>query len=117
MTPETRIKRMICSYLKSKHSSVFFWVSDRIGVYDARIGSFRRNVDPYRIKGIADILGIFPNGKFLAIEIKTKTGRVSPDQKMFLDRINEMGGLAFVARGIDCVDKHFIGWNKKNGTA
>lgn len=115
MTPETRIRRLICSYLKLKHPSVFFWVSDRIGVYDARIGSFRRNMDPYRIKGIADILGIFPNGKFLAIEVKTKTGRVSEDQKEFLDRINKMGGLAFVARGVDCVEKHFDEWNKKNG--
>ena len=39
-------------------------------------------------KGIADILGIY-NGKFLAIEIKTARGRVSPEQQRFLANVNQ----------------------------
>jgi hypothetical protein len=103
MTPETRIKRLICSYLKLKYEDIYFWVTDRVGIYDAKAGVFRRNVDPYRIKGISDILGILPNGRLLAIEVKTKTGKVSSDQKLFIDKVNKLGGLAFVARSIDDV--------------
>ncbi|HEA66245.1 hypothetical protein LCGC14_0778000 [marine sediment metagenome] len=68
-------------------------------------------------KGISDILGIW-KGRFLAIEVKTETGRVSDDQKEFLRHINQPGmagkcphcgvpvkatGLGFVARSIDVV--------------
>lgn len=58
-------------------------------------------------KGVSDILGILPAGigggpgRFLAIEVKTKTGKVSPDQVKFLERVNQFGGLGFVARSVD----------------
>ena len=53
-------------------------------------------------KGISDILGIW-EGKFLAIEVKTKIGRVSTHQVKFIDSVNDAGGLAFVARSVDDV--------------
>ena len=53
-------------------------------------------------KGISDILGIW-EGKFLAIEVKTKIGRVSTHQVKFIDSVNNAGGLAFVARSVDDV--------------
>jgi hypothetical protein len=36
----------------------------------------------------------------VAIEVKTARGVLSPHQEEFLRRINEAGGIAFVARGI-----------------
>ena len=53
-------------------------------------------------KGISDILGIW-EGKFMAIEVKTKIGRVSEHQVKFIDSVNDAGGLAFVARSVDDV--------------
>ena len=47
-------------------------------------------------KGIADILGIY-QGRFLAIEVKKPGGRVSPEQVKFLQRVNDEGGIGFVA--------------------
>lgn len=38
---------------------------------------------------------------FLAIEVKTPTGRVSKDQQNFLDRVEEAGGIAGVARSAE----------------
>jgi hypothetical protein len=38
------------------------------------------------------------------VEVKSATGRVSPHQQLFLDSINERGGMAFVARSIEDVD-------------
>lgn len=54
--------------------------------------------------GVPDILACV-NGKFVAIEVKTPTGRVSPLQEYQINRINNSGGLAAVARSVDDVKK------------
>jgi hypothetical protein len=48
-------------------------------------------------KGVADILGILPGGKFLAVEVKKPGGRVSPEQADFLQEVNAAGGVGFIA--------------------
>jgi len=71
--------------------------------------------------GMADIIGILPRhamlrfrplpvrqmeeGVFLAIEVKSATGRVMPAQGRFLDQVNAAGGKAFMARSVDDVAK------------
>ena len=67
-----------------------------------RVWHFKHWGGPMGEKGIADILGIY-NGKFLAIEIKTHRGRVSPEQQRFLDNVNQHGGIGFVARSVEDV--------------
>ena len=57
---------------------------------------------PMSIPGIPDIIGCF-KGRFIGIEVKAPNGVVSDYQKEFIDRINEAGGLAFVARSVDDV--------------
>ncbi len=42
--------------------------------------------------GSSDIIGILPDGKFLAIECKSDKGRLSEAQKIFLKKIDDMGG-------------------------
>jgi len=54
-------------------------------------------------KGIADILGCLPRGRFLAIEVKTENGKLTEYQHRFIDDINRAGGLAFVARTVEDV--------------
>ena len=54
------------------------------------------------VKGIPDIIGCF-GGRLIAIEVKTKRGKLSPEQEIHIDRINKAGGLAFVARDLDTV--------------
>jgi hypothetical protein len=49
-------------------------------------------------KGSADILGCLPDGKFLAVEVKSDHGRLSPEQSVFLERIRGSGGLAVVVK-------------------
>jgi len=48
--------------------------------------------------GCADILGQLSDGRFLAVEVKAPTGKPSTEQSLFLARINQAGGLGFVAR-------------------
>lgn len=52
--------------------------------------------------GVPDIVGIY-DGRFMAIEVKTERGKLSPHQEKFIQNINAHGGIAFVARNIDDV--------------
>ena len=65
--------------------------------------------------GVSDILGIY-KGKFLAIEVKTPTtidedgdkrygGRLTENQKIFLQEIQEQGGIAIIARSVEDVEQ------------
>ena len=52
--------------------------------------------------GCADVLGQLRDGRFLAVEVKGPTGKLRPEQAVFLERVRAGGGVAFVAR--DCRD-------------
>ena len=52
-------------------------------------------------QGFADLFGITDSGRFFAIEVKSPTGRVSSQQKQFIEHIRAKGGLAGVARSVD----------------
>lgn len=71
-----------------------------IGVYCWRNNSGGHGVWKYGKKGSSDIIGIIKGGIFLAIEVKKEKGIVSKEQQLFLDRINQDGGIGFVARNI-----------------
>jgi hypothetical protein len=55
----------------------------------------------FGLKGSADILGILRGGRFLAIETKTPTGRLRPEQVAFRDMVTSLGGLYVVARSVE----------------
>jgi len=48
--------------------------------------------------GSSDLIGVTPAGKFIAIEVKTATGRVRPEQTRFIDAVRSRGGIAGIAR-------------------
>lgn len=48
---------------------------------------------------------------FIANEVKTPTGKISPEQQIFLDVVNNHGGIGFVARSEDDAKKMMDGWN------
>jgi hypothetical protein len=91
LTPEGRIKADILRYLERR--GFFAWnnPSGAVRIAPDRWVHFGR-------KGSADILGCLPNGRFLAIEVKAPHGRLSQEQKEFLENIRGFGGLAIVAR-------------------
>lgn len=51
--------------------------------------------------GSSDLIGITMKGVFFAIEVKTKTGRISKQQQQFIDHINSTGGKAAVCRSVE----------------
>lgn len=56
------------------------------------------------VNGVSDIIGIIPeSGRMLCIEVKTDRGKLTPKQEMFINLINQEGGLAFVAHSVEDV--------------
>jgi hypothetical protein len=93
--PEADVLSSCLAYLRLK--GVLCWRSNNAGVYDPgrkRFRSFRG------LKGVADILGILDGGRLLAVETKSATGRLSADQRWFLDEVTRRGGLALVVRDV-----------------
>ncbi len=87
---------------------VFCWKVKTVGTFDQKIGRFRSPSKLY-MKGVADILGVLPGGRFLAIEVKSAKGKTSPHQDLYLHRVREEGGIAFVARSWEEVDAKLRG--------
>ena len=48
--------------------------------------------------GSSDLIGIAPGGRFLAVEIKTPTGKATPEQLLFIEAVRARGGIAGIAR-------------------
>lgn len=59
----------------------------------------------YGLPGSTDLIGIRAGGQFLAIEVKTGTGRLSPQQINFRDMILKQGGLYVEARCVEDVER------------
>jgi len=80
---------------------VYCWKNNTVGVYvkarDTYIPSFA--------KGVSDILGVLPGGRFLAVEVKRPGGKISPQQLDFISNIRDSGGLAFIAYDVEDVQK------------
>lgn len=102
---ESEIQKAILQYLHAR--GIFAWTNKTTGTFDPYKKTFRKFTG---LRGVSDVLGVMPNGRFLAIEVKAKDGRVSPDQKSFIEQINKEHGLAFVARSVADVEKVFSGY-------
>jgi hypothetical protein len=56
----------------------------------------------FGVPGMADIIGLLrPSGRFLAIEVKTLTGRQSDQQRAFQRMVEAAGGIYILARSVD----------------
>jgi len=47
--------------------------------------------------GSSDLIGLY-RGRFLAVEIKTPTGKATPEQLRFIEAVKRNGGIAGIAR-------------------
>lgn len=97
MTPEGHIKIACQNYLERR--GIFSWnnPSGAVRVASDRWLHFGK-------KGSSDILGCLPGGRFLAVEVKAPDGRLSPEQKEFLEKIRGLGGLALVVKSMRELD-------------
>lgn len=107
---EKEIENEILGFLW--HIGIYCWKNDNVGIWDPKKKIFRRPNSRFKIKGVPDIIGDIPfyapdsNKPFarpLYIEVKSKTGKVSNEQREFLLRAMDRGCIAFVARSVQDV--------------
>ena len=96
---ETEIQNDILKYLSALN---VFYKRDRNQNVYSKGGNmiFRQSEVP----GWPDIVGLLPNGRFFGIEVKSSTGRQSPEQKQTQIDIEANGGLYILARCIQDVN-------------
>lgn len=52
--------------------------------------------------GGADLIGfVFKTGKFFALEVKTATGRLQENQRLWIEFVNRNGGFASMVRSVE----------------
>lgn len=95
---EQNIQRAIIEYLRLKKYVVFKHHSTGSTVREGQAVFFKHGD-----RGIADVIACSPIGSFVAIEVKTKSGKTSPDQLEFLERVRANGGITVLARSVDDV--------------
>ena len=61
---------------------------------------FKHWGEPMGTKGVSDILGVFPGGGFLGLEVNTAKGRLTQTQADFQQSVAGGGGFAFMARDV-----------------
>jgi hypothetical protein len=72
----------------------FAWRNNVTGVYDPVRKVFRTFQG---LKGVSDVLGVLPGGRFIAVETKMAGNEPTLDQQLFLSNVQAHGGLAVVA--------------------
>ncbi len=95
---EAQIQHEILVFL-NKLPNCFAWRNNNGATYDPTSKTFR-SLGAFSHRGVPDILGLHV-GKLLAIEVKSETGKVSKEQQVFIDKLNRMGAISFVARSVD----------------
>lgn len=77
---------------------IFCWRNNTTGVFDPTKKTFRTFSG---LRGVADILGVLDDGRFLAIEVKRPKGKLSPEQDEFLENVAKRGGVATCVHSLD----------------
>lgn len=99
---EQEIQNNILIYLNMQHD-VFFWRNNSTGLFS---GGVYRKRGGFSINGVSDILGIHSSGKMICIEVKTdkvKKAKPSPEQEVFLNKINRMNGYVLCTNNLNDV--------------
>ena len=87
MLLERDVVASIKKYLASLGSDVFFW---------------KEHGGPYGTSGVPDIICCY-KGRFLGLEVKLPSGKLTELQKRAIEKINRAGGIACRVESVDDV--------------
>ena len=110
MNEETAIMRLI-QFEASKRGNIRLWRNES-GLFYAPNGA---RVKAGLCKGSSDLIGLRSVlitremvgtfvGQFMAVEVKTPEGRLTDEQKKYLDTINALGGYGRVFESVEQCD-------------
>ena len=98
---ESQIVSAICDYLALR--KLLFWRNNNTPIFDPTRQVFRA-MPKHTMKGLPDII-VIKDGKFIGLEVKTDTGRLSADQVEFGRRAKDAGARYEVVRSIEDVQR------------
>ena len=105
MTTESTIQKQIQLALSEAGCLIWrnetgnFWAGKQLHRAGEQVTLANARMVPCGLcKGSSDLVGLDPTGRFLAVEVKTPSGRPSKEQLNFIQRVNEAGGIAGIAR-------------------
>ena len=94
MKPEEIIQEGILSFLEIAPG--YYYRQKTVGTFSKEVGKYLLN--PQHTTGVSDILGIYPDGRFVAIEVKTPENKKRPEEQVkFVNNINRNNGIALFA--------------------
>lgn len=101
---ESDIQTSICEYLELKQRC-FFRVNNIPAFNRKEGGGFTmRRLPKFTPRGLPDII-VVAGGIFYGLEVKTKIGKQSPEQKDFEKWVKQHGGKYHVVRSIEDVQE------------
>jgi len=99
---ENQVLYSIMEYLQAR--KIYAFRINNTPIFSPRDGRFRRK-GKWEKYGVADILGIY-KGRMLAIEVKRPGGKPTEHQIIFINQVNQNGGIAFVASSLEDVENN-----------
>ena len=107
--PEHLIMNQILDYLTLRGCYVWRNNSGAFvrNYFNMREGRWKETFFRAGKKGLPDIIGLDPQGRFIGIEVKTQTGRTSPEQVTVIQEMKDRGAWAFIARSLEDVQRFF----------
>lgn len=101
--PENQVKNAILQWFSIQHRQkrAFAFNIKSMGVWDAVLGCYRKDRNPFSVLGVSDLCGFWKrkDGSWVTIFIEVKAGKNTPsdEQLVFLDKIRECGAIGIVA--------------------
>jgi hypothetical protein len=100
-TSESEILRAIMALLKRHPRVAQVWRQNSGTFQERNRDGTTRYIRANTQRGMSDIMGVLRDGRTLAIECKSRTGRMRPGQEEFLATIRQAGGVAGVCRSVE----------------
>ena len=98
---ESDILRAIMQLLKRHPRVAQCWRQNSGTFAERNRDGSTRYIRANTARGMSDIMGVLRDGRTLAIEVKSRTGRMRPGQEEFLQTIRSAGGVAGVCRSVE----------------
>jgi hypothetical protein len=102
---EAEILRAIIQLLKRHPRVAMCWRQNSGTFQERNRDGTTRYIRANTARGMSDIMGTLKDGRTLAIEVKSRTGRMRPGQEEFLQQIRDAGGVAGVCRSVEDAQK------------
>lgn len=108
MTPEKQVEKEVVEWLKTNAFSID--VFDSKATWSPGAKTFRKNRS--LVEGCADLLGVSPEGYFVAIELKAQKKETicRIEQRRFLERKIRSNGFGIVVSSVDALSESWSSW-------